>query len=61
MKKYIKLFLFFIVTSYLIVSFIKWEINPKIWTMNDRGAYVFMLLLLGPLLVMLLKILNDKS
>ena len=53
MKNIIITYLLFVVSSYLIVAFIKWELNPELWTQFGRGMYILYIICCIPVVYIL--------
>lgn len=60
MKKYIITILLFWVSVYLVLSFIKLELDFQLWTQNERAVYVFILVFVTPLTVLLKKVIDSE-
>lgn len=60
MKKYIITILLFWVSVYLVLSFIKLELDFQLWTKNERAVYVFILVFVTPLTVLLKKVIDSE-
>jgi hypothetical protein len=45
MKKAIALFIFLTIFIYFSFSFLNWELNPKIWKMDMRVGFIFLMFL----------------
>ena len=61
MKKIIVSILIFWVFAYLIISFIKWNLNCQLWTQDERAGYVVLVALISPLIGILINVIYSES
>ena len=60
MKKIIVSILIFWVFVYLIISFIKWNLNCQLWTQDERAGYVVLVAAISPLIGILIKAIDSE-